>query len=271
MAKKKKQKESQQNSAFSAVVVLVVLILFIVAGVRSCRKPDPNPEPSTPDSVQTSETVSSSDTEQEPLTAEAEEDFQAPAAQQVETAGVMDANVIYLSPIQDAEHGYICDSFSNDADVMRRIGETAAEALRKRNLTVYLADSSLTVEERIAEAAALHASVYVVLKSNSREESTSVRGAQCFYLEGMDGSKQLTEQIYNSISQLTPGTDIGCRDESYLSLYELENAQCPVCVAGIEFRDTDISAKWILKNETEIAKALADGIVRYQKCRKAGV
>ena len=106
------------------------------------------------------------------------------------------------------------------------------------------------VEDKVKTGNELKCGAYVALHTNSGGESGNGEGTECYYSTKIPGSKELAQNIYNRVAELTPTDDRGLKDD-------------PCCLLEVEFHDMQETSRWILDNTEGIAKAIKDGIVAY--------
>ncbi len=172
--------------------------------------------------------------------------------------------VIYLSPSNQTDNPYATGDVT-EADVMREISNIIKRYLEQNGITVYIAESDYTLQEKIDFANDNNVTAHIALHSNAGGDSGYGEGTECFYSPKVYGSKVLAEYIYNRVCRLTPTEDRGLFDgtEGTTYLYEVATSKVPNCLLEVEFHDSKEHAQWIIDNKESLGKSIADGIIQY--------
>lgn len=172
--------------------------------------------------------------------------------------------VIYLSPSNQEDNAYAAGN-TTEAEMMRKVSETVKKQLEQNGITVYIAESDFSLQEKIDYANENNVTAHIAIHSNAGGDSGSGEGTECFYNPKVPGSKVLAEYIYSRVSRLTPTDDRGMFDgtEGSAYLYEVATSEVPNCLIEVEFHDSIDRAQWIIDHTDEIGKSIADGIMQY--------
>lgn len=172
--------------------------------------------------------------------------------------------VIYLSPSNQDENLYATGD-ATEAEVMRRIGNSAKKYLESNNVIVHIAETDATIQDKVDFSNSNEITAHVAIHSNAKSDGSDKTGTECLYNPKVFGSRMLAEYIYNRVSRLTPSEDRGMFDgtEGSSYLFEVAMTETPNCLIEIDFHDTHKQAKWIIDNTDEIGKSIADGIMQY--------
>ena len=220
-----------------ALAVLLLLILLIVLLVSACGK---KTTPAAVDSVIP------------------------PATTQPTTEAVVDNSMaVFLSPSTQEDNVYACDSTVTEESAMFDLAEEVKKLLEADGYTVYMCAEDDGVEDKVKTGNELKCGAYVALHTNSGGESGNGEGTECYYSTKIPGSKELAQNIYNRVAELTPTDDRGLKDEKQRDLYEIKSNAYPCCLLEVEFHDMQETSRWILDNTEGTAKAIKDGIVAY--------
>ncbi len=218
-------------------VVLVLVLIALVAMIKSCGKEDTVP---------------------------ASTDSQAVSDTQATTEPPVDnSKAVYLSPSTQYDNLYACNNTTTEAAAMIDLANRVKALLETEGYTVYMCGNEDSVKDKVAQGNQLKCGAYVALHSNSGGESGNGQGTECFYNSNVSGSYELAECIYNKVAVLTPTEDRGLKDETQRDLYEISNNTTACCLLEVEFHDIANLSQWILDNQDQSARAIADGIKAY--------
>lgn len=172
--------------------------------------------------------------------------------------------VIYLSPSNQNDNIYAVGEVT-EATVMREVSESTKKYLEQNGITVYVAQTDYSLQQKIDFANENDVTAHVAIHSNAGGDSGSGEGTECFYNPKVYGSKVLAEYIYNRVARLTPTDDRGLFDgtDGTSYLYEVATSEMPNCLLEVEFHDSQEHAQWIVDHTDEIGKSIADGIMQY--------
>lgn len=224
------RKKSKPKIRYDRIIsVIVIMILVIYAGKQLFNN---NSEKDIPASAP-----------------EAEEEFEP---------------VVYLSPSNQTDNAYAAGN-TTEAAVMRKVSESVKKYLEQNGITVYVAGSDFSLQDKIDFANENNVTAHVAIHSNAGGDSGGGEGTECFYNPKILGSKALAEYIYNRVSRLTPTDDRGMIDgtEGSAYLYEVATSEVPNCLIEVEFHDSTEHAQWIIDHTDELGKTIADGIMQY--------
>ncbi len=235
----KLMRRARWDRLFGALIVLVLLIILLTCIFKSCGK----------DAAETGgDTSTIAPVETEPTT---------------EPAKVDNSMAVFLSPSTQEDNVYKCDDTVTEASAMFDLTRSVKALLEADGYTVYVCEEDDNVKAKVTKGNELKCGAYVALHSNAGGESGSDEGTECYYNSAVPGSRELAENVYNRVAELTPTEDRGLKDETQRELYEILNNQNPCCLLEVEFHDTETHSQWILDNKEEIAKSIKDGIVAF--------
>ncbi len=222
------------------LIVLVLLLILIIAACSSCGKK-----------------------KDKPTGGKAQETTEFQAVQPTTEAPVDYSKAVFLSPSTQYDNLYACDNTTTEGASMIAVATLTKQYLEADGYTVFMCGEDDSVKEKVEQGNTLGCGAYVAIHSNSGGESGNGVGTECYYNTNIDGSFQLSECVYNKVAALTPTEDRGNKDQTQRELYELLNSQYACCYLEVEFHDLAEQSQWILNNQPQIARAIADGIEEY--------
>lgn len=188
--------------------------------------------------------------------------------------------LVYLSPSNQNSNQYAIYN-RNDSTThvyteglqMQKIGNKVAELLEGMGYEVHIANFNLSIrgdeDSRPIEAEKMGADAYVAIHSNgmSGTNNGKYQGTICYYNGNNKGAKELSDFIYNRMSELTPTTDGGSRNDMLEKnpFTEVKNPTMANVLIEVEYHDYAEYATWIVTHTDEIAEAIALGIDEYLK------
>lgn len=235
----KLMRRARWDRLLGALIVLVLLIFLLTFVFKSCGK---NAEETGGDvsSITPVETT--------------------PPTEPVKTDNSM---AVFLSPSTQEDNVYACDSTVTEESAMFDLTQSVKALLEADGYTVYVCEEDDNVKAKVTKGNELKCGAYVALHSNAGGDSGSDEGTECYYNSAVPGSRELAENVYNRVAELTPTEDRGLKDETQRELYEILNNQNPCCLLEVEFHDTEAHSQWILDNKENLAKSIKDGIVAF--------
>ena len=239
-------RRARWDRILAALLVVLVPIILISLLAKSCGKDKPE-DPDKPARV--IETDSTPTT-----TTEAPKDY---------------SKAIFLSPSTQEDHIYACDETVNEETAMFDLAGRVRALLEADGYTVLMCGDSDNVKKKVTKGNEAGCAAYVALYSNANLNEVGGEGTECYYNSDIPGSRELAENIYNRVAELTPTEDRGLKDETQRDLYEIMNNHYPCCLLEVEFHDNVSGSQWILDNQDELAKAIKDGIVAFLKNKEA--
>lgn len=241
-------KRARWDRLGGALVVLIILILLIVLIAKGCHK-----EKEPAQEVQTTPIIDAAETTEPP------------------TQAIVDnSRAIYLSPSTQEDNLYACDATVNEEQVMFQLAQSVKALLEADGYTVYMCQDNDNVKTKVTKGNELKCGAYVALHSNSNSNEVGAQGTECYFNSTISGSRELAENIYNRVAELTPSEDRGLKDESQRELYEVLNNHYPCAQLEVEYHDSAEGSQWILDNQDAVAKAVKDGIVAFLTNKEAG-
>ncbi len=178
---------------------------------------------------------------------------------------------IYLSPSKQPYNLYTGIK-TNEQEQMEQLAPFVKVALENyKNVEVKIATSSKILQDRVPEALAWGADLYIALHSNAG--SDTARGAVGFYHQDSKLSKRIADFIVNRLNIATPyGSNRwkqlykGVFNAEGFNLYEVrepfKHNIIPVLIE-VDFHDNPVTAKYIVENKPTIGRAIAQGIAQY--------
>lgn len=233
-------RRARWDRIIGALIALLIVILLFASLVKSCSRDEDN------DTRQVNNSTINTDAT-EPTTEEPE-------------AYPM---TVFLSPSTQEDNQYACDSSVTEESAMFELAEKVKALLESEGIKVYMCGDDDNVKKKVATGNELKCGAYVALHTNAGGESGTDEGTECYYNSTVEGSRELAENVYNRVAELTPTDDRGLKDENQRDLYEILNNQTPCCLLEVEFHDSETHSQWILDNQNEIAKCIKDGIMAF--------
>lgn len=233
-------RRARWDRLFGALVVLILLIALISTICKGCSRDN-----------ETIDTVSDIPAETEAETVPATEPY---------------PMTVFLSPSTQKDNAYACDETITEKSAMFELAEMVKALLEADGYTVYMCGEDDGVRKKVQDGNELQCGAYVALHTNAGGESGDGEGTECYYNPNAEGSRQLAENIYNRVAELTPTEDRGLKDgtESY---FEVANYNYAGCLLEVDFHDSVEHSQWILDHQNETAKCIKDGIVAYLNSR----
>ncbi len=185
--------------------------------------------------------------------------------------------LVYLSPSNQNSNQYsIYDRNDSSTHMyteglqMQKVTDKVAELLKEMGYEVHIANFNLSIrgdeESRPIEAGKMGADAYVAIHSNGiGGNDGKYQGTICYYNGNNEGSKELSDFIYNKLSALTPTQDGGSRNDMLEKnpFTEVKNPTMANVLIEVEYHDYPQYATWIVTHTDEIAEAIALGIDQY--------
>ncbi len=227
------------------LIVLVLLIIVIVAACKSCGRDDT------------------------PVGGNVQPTSEAQSIQPTTEAPVDYSRAVFLSPSTQYDNLYACDNTTTEAAAMIAVATQVKQFLEADGYTVFICGEDASVKEKVEQGNTLGCGAYVAIHSNSGGESGAGVGTECYYNVNIEGSQMLSECVYNKVAALTPTEDRGNKDQTHRELYELLNSKYACCYLEVEFHDQVAQSQWILDNQQQLARAIADGIEQYLTAKQS--
>jgi N-acetylmuramoyl-L-alanine amidase len=178
---------------------------------------------------------------------------------------------IYLSPSKQPYNKYVYGN-TNEQEQMEQLAVYVKQTLENyKDVEVKIATSSKILQDRVPEALAWGADLYIALHSNAG--ASTAKGAVCFYHQDSKHSNQIAEYIVDMLNAVTPhGSNRwkqvykGVWNAEGFNLFEVrkpfEYDIVPVLIE-VDFHDNPVTAKYIVENKPTIGRAIAQGIAQY--------
>ena len=179
--------------------------------------------------------------------------------------------IIYLSPSRQIRNEYSTGA-TTGGEQMYRVGEELKKILEEEYIcVVYMPPVSMKINFncRPTDAYNKEADVYLAIHSNAHTSRT-MYGAVGYYFPGCEQSKALGQNMADEMGKISPFTPtvssktvdgmagfdkVGyaeVRDPAYYGMISL--------LAEVEYHDNADSARWIIDNPKNIARALANAL-----------
>ena len=176
---------------------------------------------------------------------------------------------IYLSPSRQDKNMYY-GKYNNKSEkqVMELLAIDLGIKLRRYDVEVKIATTKLKVQDRVKEAKAWGADVYMPLHSNASGTSPSTaRGA--VILMHKDQNNELLFTIIDRLNTSTPHGENRCNQlvittSTYEVIEPYKVGMLPIYLE-VDFHDNPLTADYIVENSASIAKAIVDGMVDFYK------
>ena len=175
---------------------------------------------------------------------------------------------IYLSPSKQPYNKYVYGN-TNEQEQMEQLAPFVKATLENyKGVQVKIATSSKILQDRVPEALAWGADLYIALHSNAG--ASTAKGAVAFYHQESRQSKYIAEYIVSSLNTITPhGSNRwkqvynGVWNAEGFNLFEVrkpfEYGITPVLIE-VDFHDNPVTAKYIVENKPSIGRAIAEAI-----------
>ncbi len=176
--------------------------------------------------------------------------------------------LVYLSPSNQFTNPYTGVA-TNEGAEMTKIAQKVQELLQQAGYRVVLAEGTRKLDDRIADANAMDADLYVPIHSNAGGGT----GTRVFYRGDRESSIQLSRILFDKLAALT-NTPFSTNyyKEDYLCLLpdgapyrEVMHPNMAIAYLEVEFHDIPEKAQWIVNNTDALANAIAEGIDQYCK------
>ncbi len=173
--------------------------------------------------------------------------------------------LIFLSPSSQFDNRYAAGN-TTEGIQMNLLAEVIKIKLEAAGYRVYLPSSDTTFQERAALSNEVGADIHIPLHSNAGGGS----GTIIFYNGKINGSKELSTEIFSRLGALTQTTADSnhLKDDSKAStpFHEIRVPKAEMAYIEVDFHDNPDRARWIINNRDAIAEAITQGIIAY--CEK---
>ncbi|MDF2678070.1 MAG: hypothetical protein K0Q97_2407 [Bacillota bacterium] len=180
---------------------------------------------------------------------------------------------IYLSPSNQPNNKYIVGDTNEKAE-MEAVAKIIKSILDKEyDCETFLATLNLGTDlnERTAEAKSNGCDIYLAIHSNAGGNNTA-SGAVAFYHPDSTTGKLLATNIVNELGVICPiesnrinSVINGMNAFGGIGYGEIRNPSSvglTAVIAETDFHDNPLTAKWIIENKNEIARAYVNAIVK---------
>lgn len=165
---------------------------------------------------------------------------------------------VFISPSQqNANKGY--GNYGSERSRMFEVGNALSIILKRCGLIPYTATMGVGLEVAVAESNNAYADLHLCIHSNA--SNGSARGTLAMYTS--EEGKKLATYIYNKLSNFTPSTDLGIKENQ--KLYELNNTNAIAVYIEIIFHDNKDDSQLLMLNIEAIASLIARGVCLYLK------
>ena len=176
---------------------------------------------------------------------------------------------IYLSPSRQDKNMYY-GKYNNKSEkqVMEILAIDLGIKLQRYDVEVKIATTKLKVQDRVKEAKAWGADIYMPLHSNASGTSPSTaRGA--VILMHKDQNNELLFTIIDRLNTATPHGEnrynqLVITTSTYEVIEPYKVGMLPIYLE-VDFHDNPLTADYIVENSASIAKAIVDGMVDFYK------
>ncbi len=174
---------------------------------------------------------------------------------------------IYLSPSNQPHNKYVVGN-TNEKKEMEEVAKLVSKELKNYNCSTKMATLSWPIGRRYDEAKGCD--LYLAIHSNAG--SATARGAEGFYHPQSPKSKLMTTLLVEEInkiakhgsnrySQIKSGMDY--KGVGYGEVREpFKRHGIPTVLFEVDFHSNKTTARWIIDNKPQIAKAIAKAIVK---------
>jgi len=174
---------------------------------------------------------------------------------------------IYLSPSRQ-QHNMYYGKYNNKSEkqVMELLAIDLGIKLLRYDVEVKIATTKLKVQDRVKEAKAWGADIYMALHSNASGTSPSTaRGA--VILTYKDKNHKLLSTIIDSLNTATPHGEnrwdqLVNTTRTYEVIEPVKQGMLPIYLE-VDFHDNPVTATYIVENTSSIALAIVDGLAGY--------
>ncbi|MDR2895451.1 MAG: N-acetylmuramoyl-L-alanine amidase [Propionibacteriaceae bacterium] len=145
---------------------------------------------------------------------------------------------------------------TTEAEQARRIGDALAADLRAAGFNVRVAEAGTSISSgaRMREANVWPADLYITLHT----DAGGGHGCTVMCHPGRE-SHPVIQSVYKALAAVTPTADRGVRARG--DLLEINQTTMLCCYIEASFHDNVTDATWIINHTTEIARAIAQGVV----------
>ncbi len=176
--------------------------------------------------------------------------------------------LIFLSPSSQFSNEYTGVD-TTEGIQMNLLAEVLKQKLEAAGYRVYLPSSNTSYQERADLSNQVGADIHIPLHSNSGNGKGT--GTRIFYNGTIQGSKELSEEIFARLGALTNSNNPNIEyitDDSKANkpFHEIRVPKAEMAYIEVEFHDIAEKAQWIVNNRDAIAHAIAQGIMDY--CEK---
>lgn len=163
---------------------------------------------------------------------------------------------IYIAPSRQTANKY-CVGNTTEAVQCEAIAKLIPDLLKNYDCEVKVGERAKTIQEKAKEANEWGAEVYLSIHSNAG----GGKGTECWYGNNHTDSKAFAQAIYDVIAPISTGKDRGLKKST--SFVECNSPTMPSCICEMDFHDWKDGAEWIINNHETIAKAFAEGLIKY--------
>lgn len=158
----------------------------------------------------------------------------------------------------------------SEAEINRAIAERTAQALRNQGASVKLiqSDPYLTLWERIDEAAAFDADIFISIHGNSLDNNSTTAGTEVYYF--YSNGQPLAAAISSRVASALDTANRGAKDAQYVVTSDVRFASVLVETG---FISNQIEYNKLIKASYQdaVAQAIADGVRAYIGAVSTGI
>ncbi len=171
---------------------------------------------------------------------------------------------VYLSPSpRHFNLGY--GTYGTEEERMNLIADVVELELARNGIATNRNNPAYDLQTVVADANAKNTDIYVAIRSQAGLSSD--RGAAVYYYRPGTDSQRLAEEIYATLSVVTPTEDRGLFEGASAyggqGYYELRRTRMPAAIVEVGFHSNPQDADFIISNVYEIGVAIAKGILDY--------
>ncbi len=176
---------------------------------------------------------------------------------------------IYLSPSNQPHNKYVVGN-TNEKEQMEFVAKLVAQELNNYDCTYKMATLSYPISLRYDEAK--DCDVYLAIHSNAG--SPTARGTVAFYHPDSGQSKKLANNLIQSLnsisvhgsnrySQLQNGMTGYMGSKPFGEINQpFKRHRIPPVLLEVDYHDNPNTARWIIDNKVQIAKAIVEALVK---------